>query len=495
MVNTKILQRNQVIWLGNEPETDIKLHYEQRGMILLVCSFEEVREKLNLSRAIVVPYDTDTTKLVRRLILEDKVFQYGTIIYIIPSQNGFIRAQRELEPLLRRNHGRLFLTANQPYEVAQRISWYDSGPSENIGLIIEGVQDEDLCQLLRRAFWDCSSLNLTLLSGGSSSQVFRADIIFHAPAGPSPLPFFVKYDRLDKIRMERNKYEQFVVGFIPFNYRPNLISERCIEGALLGLLVGNFVEHSEALTDTALRGTFTHSIYSLFHQAMRGWQAQAYCEPQIRYTRDRDLTLVKSLVEDNPGLDMFPKKQLDDSVKLEISILGCVSESTNLIDKVNALPTVLHVRGPIHGDLHAWNIHVRGTDAILIDFYRTGLGPLLWDPATLEISLCFGELYDKFPSTVHIESWRIMVEQLYHIDWINCPLKPPKLSPGLEGIWTCIREIRLYGLGLEVEANTYRQALAIQLLKQSLRSSKQLLPGSWGVKRLAYAYFLAERLL
>jgi len=495
MESAKALQRIQVIWLGNDPEPSIKLHYDQRGLILLVCSVEEVKEKLNLSRAIIIPYVTETTKLVRKLISEDMVYQYGVIIYIVIPQNEFIKAQRELDPLLRLNHGRLFITAMQPHEVAQRISVYDSGPSENTGLMIEGVQEEDLCQLLRRAFWDCYSLNVTLLTGGSSSQVFRADIVFQAPAGPNPLPFFVKYDRLDKIRMERNKYEQFVIGFIPFNYRPNLIPERCVEGSLYGLLIGNFVEHSEALADTALRGTFTHSIYTLFHQAMRGWQAQAYCEPQIRYTQDRDLTLVKSLVADNPGLEVFPKKQLDGSVKLEVNILGCVFDSSNLIEKVNALPAVLHVRGPIHGDLHAWNIHVRGTDAILIDFYRTGLGPLLWDPATLEISLCFGELYDKFSSTVHFENWRMMVEQLYHIEWINCPLKPPKLSPKLEGIWTCIREIRLYGLGLEVEANTYRQALAIQLLKQSLRRSKQLQPSSWEVKRFAYAYFLAERLL
>jgi len=510
MEQTKSQQRNGVIWLGRDPDFDIRLQYEQRGLILHVCTLKEVTEKLNFSRAIVIPYDEGTPKLARCLI-ENGVYQYGTLVIVTVSSNSFTESQRQLQSLLQKFAGRLEISAAASYKMAQRISHYNPGPSENTTLPIAGFKEEDLrCrrrredveqelqdlnQLLRRAFWDCKRLEVTLLPGGSSSLVFRADVFFPGPAGPNPLPFFVKYDYLNKISIEQKKYELFVSGYIPFNHRPNLIPERCVEGTNHGLLVGNFVEHSEPLADIALRGTFTSSIYSLFHQVMRGWQSQAYCEPQVRYSKEQDLTLVRSLVEDEPKLEIFPKKSLNDLVEQEVKRLGCKTTPAELIYKVESFPPVKHLRGPIHGDLHCWNVHVRGTDAILIDFYQARLGPLLWDSAALEVSMCFGDLFEAVALTGYLEDWRRMVEQVYHEDWICCPLKPPNYTPIMEGIWICVREIRLYGHGLQAEAGTYQQALAIQLLRRSLRNPKQLQPGSWEVNRLAHAYLLAERLL
>jgi len=66
-----------------------------------------------------------------------------------------------------------------------------------------------------------------------------------------PLPFFVKLGPRRKILKEHSNYRDRVHNYIPFHLAPRLVTERCEVGTEVGILVGDFVEDSETLSDVA----------------------------------------------------------------------------------------------------------------------------------------------------------------------------------------------------------------------------------------------------
>jgi Ternary complex associated domain 9 len=146
--------------------------------------------------------------------------------------------------------------------------------------------------------------------------------------------------------------------------------------------------------------------------------------------------------------------------------------------------------GPIHGDLHATNVLVRGSDAIVIDFEKSEDGkPLLYDAASLEAGfLVDGFRTDERSNTDLIAS----IERLYQggvvLNW-TAPHHPNDPSAWF---YDCVRQIRIHGNYLECKPGQYGTALALALVKKACN------PDVFDDQRerlRAIAYLLSERIL
>jgi hypothetical protein len=147
--------------------------------------------------------------------------------------------------------------------------------------------------------------------------------------------------------------------------------------------------------------------------------------------------------------------------------------------------------GPIHGDLHADNVQVRGTDAILIDFLCAKWGLLLADPAALEVSIVF-----RVPAAVHRfdeAAWSRAVSDLYQQPYLRGI--PTVSDPREPYAWMgdCVRQIRLHAFARERIPGQYAAVLAYRLLYASGKTDSA--ESSSEELRRATAFWIAERLL
>jgi hypothetical protein len=173
------------------------------------------------------------------------------------------------------------------YEIAEAAARHDPGPPFRSDLKVPAGLANEESFVLRRAFSDCATIDVTFLRGGKSgATVLSVAAEFPgADAGPYPLPYFAKIDKRDRIETECRSYERFVSRYVPFSQRPNFEPSRHVLSSSMGILVGDFVENSVELAavirPTGARGV----IHSLFDDALRGWRRQAYYPGNYRSTR------------------------------------------------------------------------------------------------------------------------------------------------------------------------------------------------------------------
>ena len=145
-----------------------------------------------------------------------------------------------------------------------------------------------------------------------------------------------------------------------------------------------------------------------------------------------------------------------------------------------------HQCGIIHGDLHGTNVLVRNNDPILIDFYSTRTGPLVADPASLEVSLAFDE---RAIPECGFQRWTKFIDALFS----DFKTPTPMIQPSrFEWLWTTIRQIRLLNLCSMSELE-YRVGLIMFLYRYASFNSSALT--NTGKDARAYALVIAERLL
>ena len=167
--------------------------------------------------------------------------------------------------------------------------------------------------------------------------------------------------------------------------------------------------------------------------------------------------------------------------------LGSTLTPEQLWDALRSKKHAAYRLAPIHGDLNAYNVRVRGRDAILIDFAKTRIGPIVADPASLEVSLAFAITSD----TDDNEGWKRLIDQIYKPAYLQQPPPPAAQALPREWLWTCIRQIRLFAISMETAAGEYRDAVIAYLLRYAMfpaQSDKE-------ETRRAYSLVLAERLL
>jgi hypothetical protein len=506
--------RSAVAWLGDLPPTEVLELFVARGFVTYPCREADLQDPSFLARlsAVVLTQDPAHARRVATQIETHAEtllnFDCQVIVRVasavsIPGQEG----TTSFLPLVARvvqklpNAGIAILdpalvsgTSNagdppRPYvhivdlafpwpAIANGIASDTPGPPPKYaGLTIttEVSLSPTHELLMRRAFADCSEIHLSPMAGGRSGvDVYRAYAdLSNGTLGPWPLPYFIKIGQRSKIFKEYQNYKAVVDPYVPFHLGPHLIEERCHVGAKEGILVGDYVENSESLNTTAKNGRSTQAIACLFNTTLDGWYRSAVEEP---------LPLTQIL--------NFPDLSKRAARVARARALGATTTPEQLAEVFGksaiAIPVLM---GPGHGDLHASNILVRASDAIVIDFLAHKNMPLVYDVACLEASL----LVDGFSQDVRaIPVWLRSVACLYNgaiLDQKGGSTHPKDPSAWFFG---CAAQIRLYARQLERHKGQYAAALAIALLSKAAKDGQLPEPEN---SRRAAAYYLAEKLL
>jgi len=253
---------------------------------------------------------------------------------------------------------------------------------------------------------------------------------------------------------------------------PHLIPERCFLGAYEGIVVTDFVEESEGLVDCAMAGRAAAAIAGLFNRTLHGWHRDAEV---------KDAPLRRFL----PARETMPRERFTLAREL-----GAELPQTKLEQLFGRLRSTKVLVGPIHGDLNAGNILVRGGDSVVIDFSKhEPEGAVLCDPAALEASLLVaGFAKDER----EVAAWLHSVGPAYERAALLST--PPYVDPDSRSCWffECVRQIRRYARQVELNDGQYAAALAAALLKLACKDMRL---GEREEASRAAAYVLAEKIM
>jgi hypothetical protein len=341
-----------------------------------------------------------------------------------------------------------------------------------------GLSQESIT-LLRRSFWDCKEVHLEQMQDGLSGvHVFKA---YARAKGPLLgegwwTSYFVKIGDRKKIISEYENYVNYALEYIPFNLAPRLNPERCGLGARQGIIVGDFVDLAESLKDCAWKGRSAHALGTLFTHTLIAW---------LHASHDREEPLGRFLPELLPDNVEIPEER-----KAIIRSLGGnpdLKQISGLVAQCAKQPVRV---GTIHGDLNASNILVRLSDAIIIDLEKMRqIGPLLYDPASVEASL----LVDGFKEDRReIKDWLRSIDSLYDDLGVFDLRTPCHPKDGSAWFFECVRTIRIHARPLELTQGQYALFLALALIKKSW-NPEMFKDRRDGLR--AAAYVLGERIL
>lgn len=331
--------------------------------------------------------------------------------------------------------------------------------------------------LLKRAFWNCSELHLTLLDGGlSGAPVFKAYVSLEAglvqpgaTGAAYPHLYFVKIGPRKKIVDEYDKYCGRISEYVPFHLGPRLRRDRCNLASTQGILVGDFVEGAESLIACARGMRCGHAMSNLFDKTLGGWRKQKRPDTQrslSSYLEKRWYT------EGSDVLIALPSKRAkivrDLGNDTDISPLKKIFE-----DHANTWPLI----APAHGDMHATNVLVRHGDAILIDFEKLEQDyPLTYDPASLEGGLLVeGFLEDLERERFKPQELLKRIEPLYRLTALRvdgttlCRRGDPT-----EWFFDAVNQIRTLSWAAENEPGQYALTLALCLIRKGCNTHRNL---------------------
>lgn len=375
-------ERKYVLWIGRVPNRVLRA-FQRRGLqVQRVDRRVPPRRFLAQARAVVIDERSGGLAWLNdRLRFVDDFLINGLVLL---HRVGALTAPALLTLARQDNLGGREWQWNDDRTLDDAIDYvlrWRPGPSASTDLQIEFVDGSTLNLeqevLLRRAFSDAVHVTLRKLSGGYSAVTYRVDSISNQPPGARPLPFVIKFDSPLKIQREFDAYWQLVNPNVPFHLRPLLDESRSIVGRRWGVLVSTFVTGAEPLAEAAMRGQAQLALYSLFDHATAVWHTNA---------QRLDARLVDALISCQPTNPAFPTS--DQAVRWASE--GDKVDIAGLVDALRIKSPTVYLAGTTHGDLHAHNVHVRGGDAILMDFYSCRAGmPALYDAAYLEVRTAF----------------------------------------------------------------------------------------------------------
>lgn len=471
------MERRVVMWTGASITPEELEEFTNRGLVI----DEQCAAPLSQVRAVVLRLRKTSVARVMSAVqtVANQASQQGALVLLLyvgeaaDIVNDVVAAARcqvvpKLEP--------------PAYEAAQLAFVHDPGRAKGTAVIDGDRVSKTQALLLKRAFDDCSHLTLTRIGGGRTGVAYRVHATTRSETGYTrPLPFFVKIASAKKIKYERSNYEGFVRDYVPFSCRPNLDVSRCIElPRSSGVLVGNFVEDAEPLGAIARRLPGVPLLDHLFDVALRGWRLDAFRTDDAIVPGKIPLELYGVTGRVAPDRDALA------------ATLGATLTAAQVRDRLRNVATVKYRRGLIHGDLHCGNIMMRGRDAILIDFASVRRGPLVADPASLEVDLVCSSECSNDPYL-----WVELMERLYDPARL-ARLVPPALTPApREWLWNAVRRVRAHALeGMVDGVEAYRQALATYFYRRATFRAE----GTGDDKvadefRRAYALVIAGKLL
>lgn len=363
---------------------------------------------------------------------------YGPFVYVVPNPCNW----RDLVNLIR----------NNPAGVAPNISTKVEllpGSDQSYPLTPEGEL------LVQRAFHDCKKVDLIPLSNGMSGvATYRVLAELQDIVIPTRWPYlyFVKLGEREAIAREYNNYRESALGHVPFHLGPRLKPDRCALGYESGILVSDYVTGAEALRDCARDGRAAAAVGNLFSTTIASWRSAAMVEP-----RNLPDTLDK----------VFPA-EVPEHRRSAMLGFGAVLRLEELRRKFDALDSRPVLMGVIHGDLHATNVLVRGSDAIIIDFEKIETDkPVLFDAASLEAGLFVdGFVGDRRSGNEVLDS----VGKLYSPEALNGELLACHPKDGSSWYFDCVRQIRLHAQSMEQRPHQYAWTLACVLARKACKN-------------------------
>jgi hypothetical protein len=491
-------QLDAVIWT-QDPDKPNTLP-RQLGSIVPFLLDYDVRVYIRLATH---KTNTDTPrKLVVNALLESKI----PVANLRPNEwQSIPNSERERERSFLLPCVYVFDTASSWVDIAALVCDRPASSSPKSGLTI----DEDLLLerfgesgqaerviLLKRAFWNCSDLRLTLLDGGmSGAPVFKAyassdaGLVQRGATGAYPHLYFVKIGPRKKIIDEYDKYCGHIFEYVPFHLGPRLRRDRCNLGSTLGILVGDFVEGSESLIACARGGRCGHAIANLFDKTLGGWRKQDYVDNQ------RTLSAFlgeKWHIEGQSQLIALPAGRIPLVQKLRADMR--IEPLKEIFDDLGrTAPKV----APAHGDMHGTNVLVRHGDAILIDFEKLEQHfPLTYDPASLEGGLLVeGFIEDLKKKKFTPEELVRMIEPLYEEGALKIG-KTTFCRPGdpTEWFYNSVNQIRTLSWSAENEPGQYALTLALCLIRKGCNPHIELDAEEPNTLR-AIAFFFGQKIL
>jgi hypothetical protein len=355
---------------------------------------------------------------------------------------------------------------------------------------------EERVTLLRRAFWNCSKLQLISIDGGlSGAPVFKAyasleaGLVQQGVTGAYPHLYFAKIGPRKKIMDEHDQYCGHIFEYVPFYLGPRLRRDRCNLGSTQGILVGDFVEGAESLISCARGGRCGHAIANLFDKTLGGWRKQQRIDKEFSLAAYLDK---KWRVEGQSQLIALPPERtaLVQGLRADLAIEPLKA----IFDQLGQTEPLV---APAHGDMHATNVLVRHGDAILIDFEKLEEHyPLTYDPASLEGGLLVeGFIEDLKKKGLTPKKLLSMISPLYEERALKMG-QSTFCRPGdpTEWFFSAVNQIRALSWSAERVPGQYALTLAMCLIRKGCNSHPELKEKEPNTLR-AIAFFLGQKIL
>jgi hypothetical protein len=271
-----------------------------------------------------------------------------------------------------------------------------------------------------------------------------------------------------------------------------------------GVLVGQFAERAAPLAEAVCRNGAVTSIHELFSGILNRWWANSFHKGEATET-----TLAGSGIghwcdpsgHPVPGQRTKRAKALQRRYRKAVTLHPSVLTPRALRTKLRATrPMRL---GQIHGDLNARNVLVRDEMPLVIDFSHCMDGPLLADPAWLEVTLVFNWDWSRSsPRTASARraGWHEAVSQLYVRAWFDraVPLHLGEpFGDELHRVCNAVRLVRRHSAAVSTSGENYREVVCAALLRFACSDVEPGKPRQREAaeERAVTAYALASSLL
>lgn len=477
------MRRDRLLWIGGEPGPLCLAECASRALKIDLLDTALSLVHRTQGRAIIIALDDGTVEArlshELRILLNDAAC-HGIKCIITCSYSESPRVAEILQKWRMRDIVDVKLRG-QEGPIIETIARIEHEPPVSETLAITGADlltGEELI-LLKRAFGDCSSVKLVKQTTGSAKVYCAFASLLNSRVGPIPLPFFVKFDKAQKIIRELTNYQECTTLHVPFNQRPNLDHDRCLVGPTTGVIAGNFIEQSESLQDVVDRGAGRAPLHSLFEGALRGWRRQAFYAPHYVVKAN----ILQRMDLSRPSTySSFRKARLG---KRRIQNHPHGAEYSELESLLVALPPIEHRLGLTHGDLHGQNVRVASHEAIMLDFASVADGPLTVDPAALDVSLMIDT------RIVNGDGWIKVAEEAYKVEALMAPPIPPRPEDPCANLLDAIQYVRQMAFSVQLTPYEYPCVVALQLLRKASYGGT----GDEQDRRRAFAYRLADGII
>jgi uncharacterized protein associated with vWA-MoxR-VMAP ternary system len=461
-------QRNKVLWLGPPPAKAAFVEAcETHGLVLQQVAPNEVEGIAPTARAVLLPVPNPSptfNKWSRKVFNEAR--KHGLLAALVlqtDAKAGHMPPEAHIKAYFRafrRFEQEGLVVRGFYYEwavIAHDLMTIQVEPGANRSLILRGSlpTNDEAELLLRRAFYDFTSLELEALSGGrSGADIWRISGVLDT-GRPSALSLVAKISTPEKIAAERSACS-IIESSVPHRLYAPIVNERCLTGADRAIATYRFISHSNPITDR-IGDVGAQLVTSLFKQTLAGLheptrpfadRIATYFGPQrlkaFRWTDDLTAAAVHSRESSNT--------------------LPSAEELQQLIDE---LPKATVATGTVHGDLHVGNLFVPidTHDVVIIDYGSVQHNaPLVADPACLEVSIIFSTYLAGQTANIGHSALQQGLTAAYKYPLEASQTRTLEAIFG-KGVASAVRQVRKQAKALDPNPSSYAIAVAAYLVR------------------------------